>query len=204
MEFIPLQYHHLDQWIGGMAGIAAGFVVQGEMMMFFVLLFQNLSERKRVVYDLNPLHHIDLSTLPVILFTGWGWGKKRIEVPPYFPQRRIARSMIHIAAPFGNLCLAGVLGSIYMFFPGSILKTAIQLNALVAMANFLIPVPPMALGRAICTYSPGLENRLPALEQAGALLITVLVLLEYWARAGISQSFLLPPAKFVSELIMGG
>lgn len=204
MEFIPLHYLHLDQWIGGVFGIVTGFIVQGEVMMFFVLMFQNLSDRERVVYDLNPFHHMDLSTLPVILLTGWGWGKKRVAVPPYFPQHRITRSMIHLAAPMGNLCFVGVLGSIYMFFPVSILKFVIQINSLIAMANFMIPIPPMALGRAICTYFPELKDRFPAMERTGALLITVLVLLDYWTRAGIWQSVLLPPALFISRFILAG
>lgn len=204
MEFIPLHYQHLDQWIGGILGIIAGFIVQGEMQMFFVLLFQNLSERKKVVYDLNPFHHIDPMSLPVILFTGWGWGKKRVEIPPYFPSSRVALGMIHLTAPMGNLVFMGVLGSIYFFSSGSILKFAVEINALIAMANFMIPIPPMALGRSVCTLLPALEGRGAAVEKFGALLLTLLVILDYVAKTGVFTSILMPATRFLSRLILGG
>jgi hypothetical protein len=202
MEFIPLQYHNADQWIGGILGIIAGFIVQGEMQIYFVLLFQNFAEREKVTYDLNPFHHIDPTSLPVILFTGWGWGKKRVEAPPYFPQKRMALCMIHMMAPIANLMLVGTLGSIYLFLHSSILKFAIEINALIAMANFLIPIPPMALGRAVSILFPALEGRRATLERSGALLLTVLVILDYGAKTGFFQSILMPATRFISHLIL--
>ncbi len=202
MEFIPLHYHNLVQWIGGLIGIIAGFIVQGEMQMFFVLLFQNLSERKRVVYDLNPFHHIDPSSLPVILFTGWGWGKKRVEVPAYFPPNRIAKAAVHMMAPTANMILVGVLSSVYLFAPVPIIKFVVEINALIAMANFMIPIPPMALGRAVHTLLPALDGRLAAFERSGALILTVLVILDYWAKTQVFQSMLMPATRLVSGLML--
>jgi hypothetical protein len=204
MELIPLYYHEMDQWIGCIVGMIAGFILQGEIQVFFVLLFQNLSERKKVIYDLNPFHHIDPAALPVILLTGWGWGKKRVEVPSYFPQNKVARSIIHLTAPIGNLCLMGVLGSIYMFWQGSILKFAIQINALNAVANFFIPICPMALGRALCTLVPKFEIHRSRMALYGAILLTLLVIWDFWTKAGIFQWLLVPSARFISRLIMGG
>jgi len=202
MEFSPLNYHFPDQWIGGILGIIAGFIVQGEMQMFFVLLFQNFAERGKVVYDLNPFHHIDPTSLPVILFTGWGWGKKRVEVPPYFPQNRIALGMIHIMAPTANLMFVGTLGSIYLFLHSSILKFAIEINVLIAMANFLIPIAPMALGRAVYTLFPALDGHHATLERYGELLLTLFVIWDYVAKTGIFQSILMPATRFISHLIL--
>jgi hypothetical protein len=204
MDLIPFEFHSHDQWLGAIIGIIAGLVIQGEGQAFFVLMFQNLSEREKPVYDLNPLHHIDPRSFPVLLLTGWGWGKKRVEEPPYFPRSWIARSMVPLTAPLANMILAGVLGTIYMFLPFSILKIAIEINILIAMANFLVPIPPMALGRALCCPFQVLDKRQATVETVGAAALIIIVAVEFWAKTSYLQSLIIPPTKFVAKWVLGG
>ena len=204
MEVIPLEFQNINQWLGWAIGIVAGLVVQGEGQAFFVLMFELLAQREKVNYDLNPMHHVDPRAFPVLLLTGWGWGKKRVEEPPYFPTGWQYRSMMHMAAPIANLCLVGILGTIYMFLPSTIVQTAIEFNILLAVANFVIPIPPMALGRALCCPFPVLERSQSSVETLGAVVLTIIVAVGYWTQEPFLRSIVLPPSRFIAKWILAG
>jgi hypothetical protein len=175
----PLEFEGFDQWIGFVVGIMLALVVQGEGQEFFVLLFQPLSERKRVVYDLNPLHHFDFLAAPVMVLAGWGWGRKEVIEPPYFPDSSMCRSMIPLSGALASMLLAGILASFDMFIPLPAIKVAVQCSIVMAVANLVIPIPPLGLGRALFSSSRDADRHRKLLERTGALLITTLVLLEY-------------------------
>jgi hypothetical protein len=204
MELIPLEFQSIEQWLGWTMGIVASLVVQGEGQAYFVLMFQLLSKREKVVYDLNPVNHIDPRALPVLLMTGWGWGKKRVEEPSYFPRAWPYRSLMHMAAPIANLFLVGILGTIQMFLPSSVVQVAVEFTILLTIANFVVPIPPMALGRALCCPFPALNGNQSTVETVGAVVLTIVVAVGYWTGEPFLQSIILPPSRFIAKWVLAG
>jgi len=198
----PLAFEGFDQWIGFVFGIMLALVVQGEGQEFFVLLFQPLSERKRVVYDLNPLHHFDFLATPVLILAGWGWGRKIIIEPPYFPDSLICRSMIPLSGALASIFLAGILASIDMFIPLPAIKVAVQCSILMALANLIVPIPPLGLGRALFSSFKDADRHRKLLERTGALLITAMVLLENLMRWPLLQAWVGWFARSISKWIL--
>jgi hypothetical protein len=178
MMITPMALEGYDQWIGFVFGILLSLVVQGEGQEFFVLLFQPLSERKRVAYDLNPLHHFDFLAAPVLILAGWGWGRKTVVEPPYFPDSPICRGLTPLSGALASILLAGILASIHMFIPFSALETAIKFSVLMAVANLIIPIPPLGLGRAVCASLKVADSNRERMERGGAVMIIAMVLLE--------------------------
>jgi hypothetical protein len=198
----PMALEGFDQWIGFAFGIMLALVVQGEGQEFFVLLFQPLSERKRVAYDLNPLHHFDFLAIPVLILAGWGWGRKIAIEPPYFPDSSICRGLTPLAGALACILLAGILGSIEMFIPFSATEVAIKFSILMAVANLVIPIPPLGLGRALCSSFRVADRNRELLERGGALLITALVLLENFMHWPLLQAWVGLFAPSISKWIL--
>jgi hypothetical protein len=198
----PMALEGFDQWVGFVFGIVLALVVQGEAQEFFVLLFQPLSERKRVVYDLNPLHHFDFLAIPVLILAGWGWGRKTVKEPPYFPDSSICRGLTPLSGALACLFLAGILGSIEMFIPFAVLEVAIKFSILMAVANLTIPIPPLSLGRALCSSFKVADRTRELLERAGALLITAMVLLENFMHWPLLQAWVALFATGISKWIL--
>jgi hypothetical protein len=180
MSIIPLEIHGLEQWLGYIIGLLLGIVVQGEGRHFFVLMFQPLKDREKVIYDLNPLNHLDLRGLPLLLFTGWGWSRKKPVEPDYFPKSWIFHSLMPLAGTMAIMCLVGLLGSLYFLLHFAVFKAAAEASTLLAVANFLIPVPPMALGSALCAPFDTFTRNRTLIETFGIAVLTVSILIAYF------------------------
>ena len=180
MNVIPLELRDVSQWFGCVIGLLFGLMVQGNAQVYFVHLFEVLSQRTKVEYDLNPDHHIDVWSVPAILFAGWGWTKKEVREPVYFPAKPIPRILLPLSGPVANLALVGILGTFYIFFPFTVFQVAIAVNIQMAFANLLIPIPPLALGRALCRPFVALEAYQPVVQKGGAVLLGVATAVQYF------------------------
>jgi hypothetical protein len=202
MVTTPLEFETLNQWLGFVIGAVLALVVQGEGQAYFVLMFQTFSQREKVVYDLNPTHHIDLLSIPVLILSGWGWTKKRIVEPPYFPTSWICRSLVPLSGAVANILLAGILGSIHMLAPSAVVETAVQVNILMAVANLAIPVPPLALGRALCCpfYDPDRPRFL--IEFTGAIILTGMIVLERIMNWPLLQAWVLFLSRGITKWVL--
>jgi Zn-dependent protease len=180
MAIVPVELQGVSQWGGCATGLLLGMIVQGESQPFYFGLFEDLDRRTRVRYEVNPLRHFDPWSIALLLFAGWGWSSKQLEAPEHVPKTAWHQAFIALSGPIANLLLVGVLSSIFAFLPCTFLEVAITVNVQMALANLLIPLPPMALGRAIGRARGVWGAPLRAYEQAFVVLLSMVVLLEHF------------------------
>lgn len=187
----PMEFEGLNQWLGFMAGAVLGLIVQGEGQAYFVLMFQPISQREKVIYDLNPSRHIDLLSIPVLILAGWGWSRQRVVEPSYFPDSWICRGLVPLSGAVANMLLAGILGTIYMLVSLPVIEMAVQTNVILAVANLAIPVPPLALGRAFCCPFKDTRPSHSMIQLTGAIVLTGLIVLEETMHWPLLQAWVL-------------
>lgn len=191
-----------NQWAGFLLGIGMALIVQGEGQVFFTLLFEPLRERKPLSYDLNPLHHIDLKSLPAMIFSGWGWTKKRVIPPKSFPDSHMWQSLVPLSGIIADFLLAGILGSLYMLMPLDFIRIAVEVCIVVAVANMVIPVPPLLLGRALLKASVRLDRHWQIIEYLGTILITGIVLVEHTTDRQLLEAWILSLSGGISRWVL--
>ncbi|NLI82101.1 MAG: hypothetical protein GX443_10510 [Deltaproteobacteria bacterium] len=200
----PLDLQDLNQWAGFVVGTLLALVVQGEGEAFFVLMFQVYSQREKITYDLNPAHHMDPRALPALIVAGWAWSRKRMVKPPYFPGAWLPCTLVPLAGAIAVVLLCGILGSFYMFLPGQVLRSAVEASTVIAVANLLVPVPPLALGRALFCPFQDATGRERYLDNFGAIVVTGVALVEYWMKWPLFQPLILPVSDFLVRWILQG
>ena len=78
------------------------------------LLGDDTAERQgRLTF--NPLVHIDISGLLLLVFAGFGWGKPVPYNPNNLRNRRVGEALVALAGPLSNLLLVIIIG-IYIYF----------------------------------------------------------------------------------------
>lgn len=199
----PLEFTGVTQWLGFGIGSLLAVIVLGEGQAYFVSMFQVYSQREKMVHDLNPIHHIDLLSLPLLILAGWTWGRKRPVKAPYFPDSRLCCALVPLSGAVAVLLLSGILGTFHMLLPGETFKTAIETTTLITTVNLLVPVPPLALGRAVCCPFEGWRRSQSTLELGGAVLLTAVALVENLAKVPLLQRILLPVSEGLSRWILG-
>lgn len=202
MGVIPIELQGLENWLGCIIGLALGLVVLGDAQEYFVHLFETLSQRTKINYDPNPLHHLDPWSIPVIILAGWGWSRRRVEEPAYFPLSIALRCLIPVAGPIASFALIGILATFYMFLPLAFFKTAIAINIQIALANLFIPIPPLAVGRALCCFlgrQPGLRS---AAESAGTVILLGLVVLDHTLQWSLFAEWVMRPSAVVLKWVL--
>lgn len=187
----PMEFEGLSQWLGFIAGAVLGLIVQGEGQAYFVLMFQPISQREKVIYDLNPSSHIDLLSIPVLILAGWGWSRQRVVEPSYFPDSWICRGLVPLSGAVANMLLAGILGTIHMLVSLPMIEMAVQANIILAVANLAIPVPPLALGRAFCCPFKDPKPSHSMIQLTGAIVLTGLIVLEKTMDRPLLQAWVL-------------
>jgi hypothetical protein len=202
MGVLPIELNGLEQWLGCVLGILLGLIVQGDAQEYFVHMFETFSKRSQIRYDLNPLHHLDLWSIPVLLFAGWGWSKRRVEEPSYFPPSTLARCFIPLSGPIANFVLVGILGTLYLLLPLSLFEVAIAINLQMAFANLLIPIPPLALGRALCCPFGSLSSQQNSVEFLGKVVILALVLADYTMHWSLFRPWIMEPSAFILKWVL--
>lgn len=200
----PMEFSDPLQWLGFLIGATLSIIVQGEGQAFFVLMFQAISQRERVVYDLNPLNHVDLRSIPALILAGWAWSRKRFTKPQYFPDSRICSGLVPLAGAISPLLLAGILGTLYALLPGATIQTAVMTSASMAVANLVVPIPPLALGRALCCPFENSIRHQTVAELAGASTITALLILEQWTKWPLLQHWVHSVSAPLSKWVLNG
>ncbi|AIS60881.1 site-2 protease family protein [Listeria ivanovii] len=136
--------------------------------------------------SLNPLVHIDLFGLLLILIAGFGWAKPTPVNRFKLKKRRLGSILVSLAGPISNMLLAVIgVGAYalflnYSFFAGSILETFlmvfIQLNIVLFVFN-LIPLPPLDGYQVLVEFLPlSARAKLEPVERYAMLIFLVIAL----------------------------
>ncbi|HAA3231568.1 TPA_asm: site-2 protease family protein [Listeria monocytogenes] len=137
--------------------------------------------------SLNPMVHIDLFGLLMILIAGFGWAKPTPVNRFKLKKRRLGSILVSLAGPVSNLLLAMVgvgfyaLFLNYSFFTyGSVAETFlmifVQLNLVLFVFN-LIPLPPLDGYQILVEFLPmSTMSKLEPLERYAMLIFLVVAL----------------------------
>ncbi|SMC27820.1 hypothetical protein SAMN02746041_03096 [Desulfacinum hydrothermale DSM 13146] len=180
MTVVPYTMRSLDEILGVVVGLLLAVTIHGEARAFFGLLIQKPSPAQaKIPFRFNPIAYLDVRALPVMVLAGWGWTR-----PPRLSTQDLKGHwsyplVAHLAGSLGNLVLAGVVSTLHdLLFSSAMFKICIAVNLQFAVANFLIPLPPLAVGRALALLLPGGDVTAKGIDWAGALVLTGLVVWE--------------------------
>lgn len=141
-----------DLWIAWAVSVALASGIQGIAQYFSLLILVPPNKIKKEPVP-HPFQFIDPFALPLFLVTGWGWAKQYMPSDGFPLDKKIYRLLYCLAAPVGNLALAGIIATLYTtILPSSVFRLAITINCYVAAANFIIPLPPFSLGRGLLSF----------------------------------------------------
>ncbi|MBC6149708.1 site-2 protease family protein [Listeria innocua] len=137
--------------------------------------------------SLNPLVHIDLFGLLMILIAGFGWAKPTPVNRFKLKKRRLGSILVTLAGPISNLLLAMIGVGLYALFLnfafftyGSVTETFlmifVQLNLVLFVFN-LIPIPPLDGYQILVEFLPmSARAKLEPVERYGMLIFLVIAL----------------------------
>ncbi|MBC1496063.1 site-2 protease family protein [Listeria welshimeri] len=137
--------------------------------------------------SLNPLVHIDLFGMLMILIAGFGWAKPTPVNRFKLKKRRLGSVLVSLAGPISNLLLAIVGVGLYALFLnysfftyGSIIETFlmifVELNLVLFVFN-LIPIPPLDGYQILVEFLPmSARVKLEPVERYAMLIFLIIAL----------------------------
>ncbi|MBF2687481.1 site-2 protease family protein [Listeria welshimeri] len=137
--------------------------------------------------SLNPLVHIDLLGMLMILIAGFGWAKPTPVNRFKLKKRRLGSVLVSLAGPISNLLLAIVGVGLYALFLnysfftyGSITETFlmifVELNLVLFVFN-LIPIPPLDGYQILVEFLPmSARVKLEPVERYAMLIFLIIAL----------------------------
>lgn len=161
--------------------------------------------------SLNPLVHIDLFGLLLILIAGFGWAKPTPVNRFKLKKRRLGSVLVSLAGPISNLLLAIIGVGIYSILLntsyeyGSVIPTFlmvfVNLNIVLFVFN-LIPLPPLDGYQVLIEFLPlSARAKLEPVERYAMLIFLIIALTP------ISQFTIQPifntVIPFVYRMILG-
>ncbi|MBN2553312.1 MAG: site-2 protease family protein [Spirochaetales bacterium] len=163
---------------------------------------------------LNPLSHIELIGLLMILLVGFGWARPVQINPRNFKRPKSDDMLVSLAGPFSNLlfgfAFALLLKLLITAAPGlfdgagsgsvlwQILTYLIWINLLLAIFN-LFPIPPLDGSHILLSIIPDRYERFKtAYSQYGRYILIGLILL------GSFSGYNLLPIGFLTEKLFSG
>ncbi|MEJ5299493.1 MAG: hypothetical protein WHS38_00710 [Thermodesulforhabdaceae bacterium] len=139
----------VELWIAWAVSVALASGVQGIAQYFSLMILVPPAKFKKEPVP-HPFQFLDPFALPIFLITGWGWSKPYSPSEDQLADNRFYKLLYHLAAPIGNLALAGIISTLYTsILPSSVFRLAITINCYVAVANMMLPLPPFSLGRGL-------------------------------------------------------
>ncbi|MEE9728122.1 site-2 protease family protein [Listeria seeligeri] len=136
--------------------------------------------------SLNPLVHIDLFGLLLILIAGFGWAKPTPVNRFKLKKRRLGSVLVSLAGPISNLLLAIIGVGIYSILLntsyeyGSVIPTFlmvfVNLNIVLFVFN-LIPLPPLDGYQVLIEFLPlSARAKLEPVERYAMLIFLIIAL----------------------------
>lgn len=138
---------------------------------------------------LNPIKHIDIFGLLMILFVGFGWAKPVPVNPRYFKNAKTGMAITALAGPVSNLTIAFfallIGGAVISIMPAA---NHMVLNFLFLLANIniglgifnLIPIPPLDGSKIMYMFLPDeFYNNVLKYERFGMFILMAVLWMGY-------------------------
>jgi hypothetical protein len=139
----------IELWIAWAVSVALASGVQGIAQYFSLMILVPPAKFEKEPLP-HPFQFVDILALPIFLLTGWGWAKTYKPSEDPLADNRFYKFLYYLAAPIGNLALAGIISTLYTtILPSSVFRLAITINCYAAAANLVLPLPPFSLGRGL-------------------------------------------------------
>jgi Zn-dependent protease len=149
---------------------------------------------------LNPIKHLDVFGILMVLSVGFGWAKPVMVNPANLRNGRRDMALVAVAGPLTNLLLAVVLALLWRLvgvsgnrFLADVVLTSIGLNVTLLFFN-LIPLAPLDGFRAVLGWLPEGPSELWArTAQTGPFVLMGLIFIGY----------LIPQLNVLERLVVG-
>ncbi|EUJ52739.1 hypothetical protein MCOL2_12659 [Listeria fleischmannii FSL S10-1203] len=141
------------------------------------LLFGDDTAKNEGRFSINPLVHVDLIGLLMVVIVGFGWAKPTPVNRFKLKKRKLGSILVSLAGPISNLILAFLAVGIFAYFIGgaggdglntiwsNFLTIFIQLNLVLFIFN-LIPFPPLDGYQVLVEFLPSrLRAKVQPVEQ---------------------------------------
>lgn len=152
------------------------------------LLFGDDTAKNEGRFSINPLVHVDLIGLLMVVIVGFGWAKPTPVNRFKLKKRKLGSILVPLAGPISNLILAFLAVGIFAYFIGgaggdglntiwsNFLTIFIQLNLVLFIFN-LIPFPPLDGYQVLVEFLPSrLRAKVQPVEQYAFLIFLIIAL----------------------------
>ncbi|EMG27104.1 hypothetical protein X560_1513 [Listeria fleischmannii 1991] len=152
------------------------------------LLFGDDTAKNEGRFSINPLVHVDLIGLLMVVIVGFGWAKPTPVNRFKLKKRKLGSILVSLAGPISNLILAFLAVGIFAYFIGGVggdglntiwsnfLTIFIQLNLVLFIFN-LIPFPPLDGYQVLVEFLPSrLRAKVQPVEQYAFLIFLIIAL----------------------------
>lgn len=159
-------------------------------------------------FNFNVFLHLSVLGSICYLVGGFGWPRTMEVDRSKFAYPRLYMALTRLAGPVANLLLAAIGASIVSIMRSlewepRVFLMIIGVNVTTAVYS-LIPLPPLAVGSAVCEILPDEDGRAKAiLFLVGPYLIIALALLERITGQGILTPYFYPLIKILYVFFQG-
>lgn len=147
---------------------------------FVALLFGDDTAKVSNRLTLNPLSHIDIFGMLMLLFVGFGWAKPVVVNYYRLKNFRVGLFFVALAGCLSNLIIAVISiflleSNIFPNFISEILYILARINITLAVFN-LIPIPPLDGSKILISFLPiSFQYRLAYFDYFGILVLLILI-----------------------------
>ena len=160
---------------------------------------------------LNPIKHLDVFGILMVLSVGFGWAKPVMVNPANLRNGRRDMALVAVAGPLTNLLLAVVLALLWRVvgvsdnrFLVDVVLTSIGLNVALLFFN-LIPLAPLDGFKAVVGWLPDGPSELWArTAQIGPFVLLGLIFIGYLApQLNVLERLVVGPTQALTLLLIG-